>query len=174
MADNATIANFELPDTIPFAVDYEAYNQFLNRTSEEPDVEHIVIAFPCSIDDPLAWLNAFDSRPKKFSYYWENPDSEIAIAACGSMLELTAEGPNRFQNIHEQINRARQATKHHRLGDAGVIDETIFVGGFSFFDQLDSSPWNSFKAAAFTLPEFMVQKTKRLYHCLCHSGCAAL
>jgi len=118
------------------------------------------LTLPIESIDPLACLEQLDDG-KSFQFFWEKPGDAFALAAGKSLVELKANGKNRFQKISDQISSIKdEALEYATLShsQSGIH----FLGGFSFFDENDSPEWSSFGAASFTVPEWQIIKEGRL------------
>lgn len=118
--------------------------------------------------DPLAYLEQRGEEPDQF--YWEQPDSGLAIAAGGSLLTLKATGPGRFDEISNQSRRLR---REHASWSGPSTDwtgsstprkdagEPVLVGGYSFSDHSVHKMWKPMGAARFFLPRWtLIRKQK--------------
>ncbi len=151
--------NFLLPHPFQKKVDTGSYNRFLTILSEQKNVAQAVFTFPIVCDDPLPYLTLLDPL-KEFLFYNEKPDQQKAIAAGGSLTEITASGSGRFLNIHQAVEQVKNETLHFNSTshDSGFH----FLGGFSFFDEIKTDGWENFKSASFTLPKRLIIKDKNL------------
>lgn len=118
--------------------------------------EYVTFSFALEAIDPLACLEMCWNTDE-FQYYWEKPSDEFAIAAGGTMINLSARTTNRFQTISKRIQSIRRATAEYttvRHPYCGMM----FLGGFSFFDDISNGMWKPFEAASFTVPEWTIIK----------------
>lgn len=99
-------------------------------------------------------------------FYWESPTQETTWIAQGCARWLRAEGPRRFLRITESYRRLCRNSlslcctgvspgqgRATRSTQADPPQGPLLVGGFSFFDTLDSTEWPGFAPALFLLPE---------------------
>lgn len=106
--------------------------------------------------DPLAYLEMCWNSAS-YQYYWEMPSDEFAIAAGESLLDISASGQHRFEKISQRFHSIRELTSEYTTIEhphAGMM----FLGGFSFFDQVQGELWNSFAPASFSVPRWMIIK----------------
>lgn len=88
-------------------------------------------------------------------FYWESQREQIAFAGCGTAIELTAWGENRFESIETQAKQL--------FGEESILnlDQPLAVprlfGGFSFrADFVPDYAWTDFTPAHFVLPHFQL------------------
>ncbi len=158
MAPAGTITDISFPETVSSDIDTEKYLRFLDKTGLG-SVRHLIVSFPVRCPDPLLWINAL-KKQAAFCYYWEKPAASTAIAALGSVRHLTARGPDRFKTIQQSIQETENAITHLNLSHHSIDPGSLFVGGFSFFDDLQASGWKGYDAASFTIPECTLRKTE--------------
>lgn len=117
----------------------------------------VSVTVPVTCGDPAATIFA-SRRVGEPWFCLEQPDRGVAVAALGSVLKVTAAGPDRFVRV--------AADCAHLSGDAVVLGEEtagpssgpVWTGGFAFDEDGGSTPaWSSFEAAAMTLPEISIQ-----------------
>jgi menaquinone-specific isochorismate synthase len=138
----------------------EAYLNFLNEACTRKDVSLLVFTFPIEAIDPLACLEIL-SRKQEFQYYWENPNQDLSIAAGGEVVALRASGPDRFERIHQQQEEVKTRCAEYSVVAHSYAGLNI-VGGFSFHDENTGAEWDSYDAAHFSVPEWMVVKEGKL------------
>jgi menaquinone-specific isochorismate synthase len=157
MADYST-SNVEPPlaEIVTAAGNDEKLDRFLEDIFSDDHCRYATFSFPIDAIDPLAYLEmCWDNS--SYRYYWENPDDEFAIAGGDELLSLQASGPERFQSLTAKIEEIKEASAQYSAishSQAGMI----FLGGFSFFDDIQSQLWDSFAPASFTLPRWMIVK----------------
>jgi menaquinone-specific isochorismate synthase len=158
MASNGTLSDISFPKAISADIDTEKYLQFLDKTGPG-SARQLIVSFPVACPDPLPWTSAL-KKQHTFCYYWEKPSASTTIAALGRVRHLTAHGPDRFNAIQQSIEETQNATAHLNLGMHSIDSGSLFVGGFSFFDDLQTSGWQGYDAASFTMPECTLRKVK--------------
>lgn len=156
MADTEILMDLTFPSLLPFSPNRETYIEFLENVCAQSPARTLVISFPVPWNDLLKWFKSF--KKDGFGYYWEKPEASDAIAACGMMEEYTGYGHNRFETINRKINESEDSILHLNLSNGATDCETIFVGGFSFFDEINDAAWQGFAPASFTLPEYLIRK----------------
>ena len=102
-------------------------------------------------------LAAIEQLPNKdsFQYYWEKPSDEFSMAAAGELTRITQKGVLRFRNSSTEGKRLLNRVYHLKGIEHNNASVHLF-GGFSFFDENNSTTWAGFEAASFTLPEWMI------------------
>lgn len=127
-------------------------------TFSESSTTPIYLALSISIPsvDLLAVIEQ-DQNRDNFQYYWEKPVADFAMVASGELERIVSKGESRFKDSSakgkEMLNRI-----HHLSGINHQNAVVHLFGGFSFFDENESSTWNSFDSSSFTLPEWMIIK----------------
>jgi salicylate biosynthesis isochorismate synthase len=103
--------------------------------------------------DPAAVAFA-SHRPGERWFCFEQPSrAGTAIAALGSVIELTASGADRFARVAERW-RGLAAAAVAEPGDGPPGSGLVAVGGFAFSDGGGASPhWTGFPPALLTVPE---------------------
>lgn len=129
---------------------------FINGLLHQPNKSYATFTVPVETVDPLAYLGKnWDN--KAFQYYWEKPSENFALAASGELLQLSAAGANRFTDVHRQ-----QQSVLNSAASFSSVSHTcsglMFLGGFSFFDEIETADWNSFEAASLTVPRWLILK----------------
>jgi len=151
----------------------EQVNQVLHSTGLQQVIQENIDAANATNDDRLLTLTLnFDqldplavlerlAEKDQLRYYWEKPDQDLSIAASGSVMMIEGAGPQRFQQINEQI----QATISRHSGYSAIAHTLAglqFVGGFSFFDRAVKGDWQAFGAARFSVPQWILIREGRL------------
>ena len=130
-------------------------------------------AVPLAACDPLALLEALgagaealpaaataqpDAPPAPFRFHWERPGAGLALAAGGVVQPFSADGPQRFRLVAEQVQAALRQAVSATLGGAAPEDGAgpYVLGGFSFFDQVAAAHWPGFGAARLVVPAWLV------------------
>ncbi|MDX1636479.1 MAG: isochorismate synthase [Balneolaceae bacterium] len=124
-------------------------------------IKALSFTFPVPAFDPLACLEMLPGTNQSSTFYWEKPDQELALAAGGEAGTLQSSGADRFNDIAQQIEQLKQQTGSYtavRHSLAGIH----LVGGFSFFDTIESEAWSSFGAGTLTLPEWLLVRDGKL------------
>lgn len=156
MEQDSILSKTTLPAGLPKSIDRRRYMRFLERVGSENSLQHAAITFACSCRDPLQWL-FMNPQKNNVAFYWEKPDASQALAATGSAASSSAKGSRRFAAIQEWMDYTRQRTAHLCLWndtDTARPPGFHFVGGFSFFDDIEQSAWDGFEPASLTLPEY--------------------
>ncbi|SHE39578.1 isochorismate synthase [Fodinibius roseus] len=142
---------------LPLQLDRETDEQlktFIEELVRRENNSYATFSVPVGTIDPLSFLERnWDS--KTFQYYWEKPSDHFAMAASGQLLQLSARGTDRFADMHRRQQSVREATASFSSvfhPCAGLM----FLGGFSFFDELDHADWHSFEAASLTVPRWLI------------------
>jgi menaquinone-specific isochorismate synthase len=91
-------------------------------------------------------------EPDEDAALWA-PPAGLAFAGVGSVLELSAEGPERFSRIREQAVRALAGVRTAMPAGALEPPAPRLLGGFSFQSgRALRAPWSAFGEARFVLP----------------------
>jgi len=157
MADSSISDTQNYPEAQIGISDNEQLMDFICDLFKNEQAKYATFSIPVDVSDLLPFLN-IEWNNDTFQYYWEKPDKNFAIAAGGELCTLNASGPNRFQEIKTAAKAIQQSTaefadtKHPYTG-------LMFLGGFSFFDNITSQYWKSFRPASFTIPQWVVIKT---------------
>ena len=136
--------------------------QLCSRGSQKARDENTPIlvsaSFPLAeaLEKPLLGLLAHENG---FRFYWERPNSLFAIAASGIAQSFQAEGPSRFEEVNRHLSTAIAAAEMESTTEAGV-GELCAVGGFSFFERLETEEWPGFLPAQLIIPRWMVTQQK--------------
>lgn len=142
-------------------IEDKEYHIFLDTLFENPGTDSLIsLTMPMEGIDPLACLELVDDG-ESFHYFWEKPGDGFSMAAGNALVEITANGQNRFRDIRKQIADLKSRTKEYSSlehSHSGLY----FLGGFSFFDENGSDEWHSFGSASFTIPGWQVIKEGRL------------
>ncbi len=129
---------------------------FLSNLFQNSTPEYATFSFTLDSIDPLAYLEMCWNE-HSFQYYWEKPVDEFAIAAGEELLTITATGSSRFEEINSQFEQIRQSVAEFSEVPHPYTG-MLFLGGFSFFDKINSKRWDSFAPASFTVPKWMIIK----------------
>lgn len=138
-----------------FGVDQQQYNQFLKKCTSQNHIQYAVFTFPFLCNDPLPFLKMLDSQ-NEFKFYYEKPNQQKAMAAGGAVADITASGSDRFIKVDEAIKSVKNETLH--FNGASTDSGIHFLGGFSFFDEVEAEGWHGFKTASFILPKRLIVK----------------
>lgn len=164
MPDSQNTSNKTSYSDSIFAQEIPEFQKYLSGSIELATKEEKEFIFSFTIGfeqlDPLAVLEVL-AQKNSFQYYWEFPEEKLAISAGKSIVSINSEGVNRFENISSQINNWKEriveySTFNHSL--AGVH----FLGGFSFFEKVNSYDWSEFGGAHFIVPEWTFIKDGEL------------
>lgn len=155
-----------MPDHILFETDEQSDRfttrddqkllSFLSDLFESSTPKYAAFSFSLDTIDPLTYLEICWNE-RTFQYYWEKPADDFAIAAGEELLSISADGPSRFKEIHTQFEEVRESIAEYSEV-SHPYSGMLFLGGFSFFDQIDSARWDSFSPASFTVPKWMIIK----------------
>lgn len=150
----------DLKSTIPaLALDSaqktdQRLKQFIKDLFQHPGIQQAVFTFPVGNTDPLSLLSSVYQQ-EGFCYYWEQPSKQFSIVAGESLINLSSSGTDRFSDMQEQqqeviSSTATFSTLPHPC--AGLM----FLGGFSFFDEMQQPLWDSFEAASLVVPKWLI------------------
>lgn len=156
MADNNTIKAVAPPESYRSFVDSDAYSRFLHMLCKRPHLKYATFSFPAPWNDLLKESPLLNTS-EDFLYYWEKPADVFAIAAAGTLKEISASGADRFDAIYACLEEIEDQTAQFTtdgINKTGVY----FLGGFSFFDEANNSDWENFKASSFIIPKGMAIK----------------
>lgn len=143
----------ELPLQLDRKID-EQLKAFIEELVRRQNSSYATFSVPAGTIDPLSFLERnWDNNT--FQYYWEKPSDHFAIAASGQLVQLSASGPDRFADIHRRQQSVRDATASFS-SEVHSYSGLMFLGGFSFFDELDHADWHSFEAASLTVPRWLI------------------
>jgi isochorismate synthase len=130
----------------------DAYLNFLEEACSRQETSFIYLTFLVKCDDPLRWFHQHIST-YRFHFYWETPSQSSAIAALGTAWRLSFPGGNRFRDLENGLQKADLVIKTFDFSGEAGKQIPRWVGGFSFFSEINSSIWNGFQPACFTLPK---------------------
>lgn len=130
--------------------------QFISGLFHQPEKSYATFTIPAASLDPLSYLQA-NWNNRAFQYYWEKPSDHFALAAGEALVELSASGSDRFADINHRQQSVIDATASFSVTHQ-PCSGLMFLGGFSFFDQLNTTDWHSFEAASLTLPKWLIAK----------------
>ncbi len=130
--------------------------KFLSDLFRNPQPTYATFSFALDAIDPLAYLEmCWDND--LFQYYWEQPANEFAIAAGGTIEQVSACGSQRFNEVSNRIDAFRKNTAEYS-SVPHPHSGTMFLGGFSFADELSGDLWEDFEPASFTIPKWTIIK----------------
>ncbi len=150
----------DLKSTIPvLALDSaqkadERLKQFIKDLFQQPGIQQAVFTFPIDETDSLSILSSA-YKQEGFCYYWEQPSKQFSIVAGESLIKLSSSGTHRFSEIQEQQKKVISSTANFSTLShpcAGLM----FLGGFSFFDDMQQPLWDSFEAASLVVPKWLI------------------
>ena len=125
----------------------------IHKASQEDQSIYLVFSFPFEKIDPLTLLEIL-TIDDSFRYYWERKDLQLSLSGAGSVIHFKGSGDNRFKDIADQSKDIIKKTLVYKACDhtlAGIN----FLGGFSFFDDMESKNWQDFGSANFIVPEWL-------------------
>lgn len=118
--------------------------------------EYLALSISIKPIDLLAVIEQ-DSNKNEFQYYWEKPTDNFSMIASGEMERITSHGEHRFRN--SSIKGKEILSRVHHLSGVNHQNAVVHLfGGFSFFDENESTTWDSFQSSSFTLPKWMIIK----------------
>jgi len=97
--------------------------------------------------DTLGWLT---DNPHPDQSYWQNRDSQFALAGLGQALAFEADDIVEVERVMADIERALDQA--HSTGS-----RPVFLGGLSFDNQM-TGLWQAFKAVSFRAPLCFLQQ----------------
>ena len=104
--------------------------------------------------DPLAVLEAVH-EPKNLHFFMENPGLDESVAAIEKVMEKTASGPGRFQDIKTWANNLLEHTIYTGNTESPYCGIHFFCA-FNFFDEGQDLP--GFPSARAFVPLWQVSK----------------
>src|SRR5699024_2861364 len=134
----------------------DACLDFLDNARTRKEITYISLTFPVDPVDPLACLEVL-GKINKFQFFWEMPQQELAISAGNELISIQADGSSRFDYVHDRIDEIKSQTAEYSAASHSYSGLN-FLGGFSFYDENDDPLWEPFKAASFSVPEWIVIK----------------
>jgi len=108
---------------------------------------HVSIEVPCI--DTLGWLT---DNPHSNQSYWQNRDSQFALAGLDQALVFEAEQLADVDRVMTHIETALAQS----VG-TGTGSGPVFLGGLSFDNQM-TGHWQAFKAVSFRAPLCFLQQ----------------
>tara|TARA_R110000868_G_scaffold304437_8_gene565076 strand:- start:6271 stop:7737 length:1467 start_codon:yes stop_codon:yes gene_type:complete len=126
------------------------------NTSNAHLQEYLALSISIPSVDLLAVIEQ-DKHKNGFQYYWEKPIDDFSIAASGEFERIISKGESRFKDSSSK-GKEVLGRVHHLSGINHQNAIVHLFGGFSFFDENNSTTWNSFQSSSFTLPEWMIIK----------------
>ncbi len=157
MSQNGLVTERSFPQGFTGGQSTEKYFHFLKQACDDPLTRYAAITFPLRCPDPFEWLTE-QAKEYAFTFYWENSSASHVIAALGAAMELSASGSNRFAAMQRSIHKATRSIACFDLPSGASNGNPYFVGGLSFFDEVNTSSWDNFPPALFTLPELALIK----------------
>jgi menaquinone-specific isochorismate synthase len=125
----------------------------IQKASQEGHSIYLAFSFPFEKIDPLTILEIL-TIDNSFRYYWERKDLQLSLSGAGSIISLSGSGDNRFKDISNQCKDITEKTLVYK-GCDHTLAGINFLGGFSFFDAMESSNWQDFGSANFVVPEWL-------------------
>lgn len=143
-------------ETMGSPTDTVDLEQFIADLYQNSRPIYASFSFTSDAIDPLAYLEMC-WKNDTFQYYWEKPSDQFAMAAGGELVTVSASGESRFQEINTKIESLKKSTaEFSSIGHP--YSGMMFLGGFSFYDEISDKMWDSFEPATFTVPEWMIVK----------------
>jgi menaquinone-specific isochorismate synthase len=135
------------------------FSRFLKEACNDKNIHQIAVTFPV-LNEGFSPLHWFDNHSTKFAFnfYWEHPSTAAAFAALGSTRNISAKGVNRFELLENALQLENSKTAQFDFTKNTASELPRWVGGFSFFNELNSSIWRGFQPASLTLPELSLVK----------------
>jgi menaquinone-specific isochorismate synthase len=130
--------------------------KFLTNLFNGQQPEYATFSFALDGIDPLAYLEMCWEEDL-FQYYWELPANEFAIAAGGTVEQISSSGSQRFNDVSSRIDAIRKDTAEHS-SVPHPYSGMMFLGGLSFGDEITDELWNKFEPASFTIPKWTIVK----------------
>ncbi len=135
--------------------DENHFSEFLSNTlREDEQAGFITISLPFDKVDPLAVLETYGNSDD-FQYYWEHPNSGLAIAAGEALHICRHYGSSRFSKLRREVSKLEQQVHSYSEIPHSLAGMNVF-GGASFFDKPLSGVWSSFGNSSFILPGWTV------------------
>ena len=151
---------------LPLQLDRSAADKlkaFITGILRQQEKSYATFTVPVEVVDPLSFLEK-NWSDQTFQYYWEKPSGEFAIAARGALVSLSASGRGRFAAMEQQRRSVMESAASFVSGvESDSCLGLTFLGGFSFFDEVESADWDSFEAASLTVPKWLITKSEA--HC---------
>ena len=141
---------------VPYRETGSDLDSFLHGLYAEDLPDFATFSFVIDAIDPLAYLEMCWQK-NTFQYYWEKPVDDFAVAAGGELLNLSASGSDRFNTMHRKVLSIRERSAEYSAVPH-PYSGMMFLGGFSFYDEIGGSEWQSFDPASFTVPEWTIVK----------------
>lgn len=156
MAENTALRDFTLPEKYQSYVDKDTYQRFLTEQCRARGIRYAIFSFPVLWSDLLEKLTSMGGQ-NKFLFYWEKPCDNFAIAAGGTLVYISSEGQNRFEDTYRQIQSTKRKVVHFNACQTQKAG-AHFLGGFSFFNEISDKNWDGFEASSFVLPKHLILK----------------
>src|SRR5579859_819798 len=127
------------------------------RRRGEPVLASATVRLP-SGSDPSALVCAARRADEPWFCLEQSDRDRSAIAALGGLLELSSEGPGRFQALARRWREAVADAEAEPVdGPAGC--GLVAVGGFAHAEDGGTSPrWDGFPAASLHVPELSIAR----------------
>lgn len=156
---NTDQSDFITPTIFVESLESSEFTGFLESLNNS-DSPLVSITLPIAGIDPLAALELHPDYEEKF--YWDHPENSISISAAGKVRELKSTGPDRFKDISEQTISVKEEIQAYTAIEHSMAGP-LFLGGYSFTDHNVGKIWNTFGAARFILPEWMLIESGNLH-----------
>lgn len=125
----------------------------LKKISQHDHSHLFVFSFPFEKIDPLAFLDVIGSK-NNFRYYWERQDIKLSFTGGNAVSSLAASGKKRFKEISSSVEKLKERTLIYR-GIDHPLAGLNYLGGFSFFDDVELKEWENFGSVNFVVPEWL-------------------
>ena len=139
----------------------------LRRARERADALGIAVAVSLTVALPpleplhaMPWpgdLGENDAVTGDNRFYLSHPGGETVLAAWGVGQLLEADGATRFTETAQALREVCANALGEGLGGATPLPLHA-VGGFSFFDRLDSPEWPGFTTARLVVPATLIRR----------------
>lgn len=129
--------------------------EVLDRQKQQQADQLFACTLPFEAVDPLAFLELLP-KEMDFTFYWEHPEQSLAMAAGEALIQVDGSSGGRFSSTTNAIDDWKQRTVEYSA-ISHSLSSTMFVGGFSFFDDGGySEHWKSFGQGLFYVPEWNI------------------
>lgn len=142
--------------TLTDGTEFEELSIFLSEAFRDENTKYATLSLPIDAIDPLACLELLWKADTNH-FYWENPASDLAIAGGGQLVEISAEGENRFRETSRCFEQLKSETREYTPLSHSYAGLMVF-GGFSFFNEASGGMWKYFEPASLIAPEWLLLK----------------
>ncbi|MDQ0337501.1 menaquinone-specific isochorismate synthase [Caldalkalibacillus uzonensis] len=110
--------------------------------------------------DPLSFYAAASEWFHGQRLYWSVPDEELTFVGLGAAAKIESVEHTRFKDVTREWEQLTANAFVHAEAEVRGTGP-LLLGGFSFDPHKPSSSlWKNFKAASFTLPQFLLTRIK--------------